>query len=471
MKIPLALLFGLVAVLLAVNSAAGQSYPPMRAEIEVVRCHREWNTSTRRYDGKLIAPNYVYIEVKCLGHLFIHDSREIAVERCFGEENDEKLVDKLPCRCYNDSNWAPITKWYPTCGDDRNSRCDLATPAARRWDGFILFFKQKLENYGPRHDEANIKQWIMEDHFLDLEAEKVYPVVFFRLVDKQLDKTITERPAGIWSVNRTFFNYCKDGKDLSGSTTGTTPDGKDLSGSITGTTPVSNECSTAPCRNGGTCTNCPGSYSCRCQSGWTGNNCNQDINECNRGACKNGGTCTNSQGGYSCICPDEWKGNNCNQEVNACDIKLSLVKVGSSKQFGCYKGENGPQCWHTHAYEWSPSVFGSNKYHDWCNIPNEMCTLSLHKSANCTSENEYTYDYDGSICVNQLTNHYCDFRTGKRYGCHNFACWRTCDEKTDEYCNSEGWCYADAGRCSVGWRCLLSTTMPCTDSTRLIVKT
>ena len=36
-----------------------------------------------------------------------------------------------------------------------------------------------------------------------------------------------------------------------------------------------NECDKSPCKNGGTCSNSPGSYTCKCQDGWIGNNCDQ----------------------------------------------------------------------------------------------------------------------------------------------------------------------------------------------------
>ena len=38
-----------------------------------------------------------------------------------------------------------------------------------------------------------------------------------------------------------------------------------------------------------------------------------DINECDGGPCKNGGTCANSDGSYSCSCQDGWTGNDCTQ--------------------------------------------------------------------------------------------------------------------------------------------------------------
>lgn len=36
-----------------------------------------------------------------------------------------------------------------------------------------------------------------------------------------------------------------------------------------------NECLTTPCRNGGTCLNMAGSYSCACSQGWKGRNCSE----------------------------------------------------------------------------------------------------------------------------------------------------------------------------------------------------
>jgi len=108
------------------------------------------------------------------------------------------------------------------------------------------------------------------------------------------------------------------------------------------------ECNSGPCKNGGTCTNSDGSYSCKCQDGWTGINCNQDKNECNGDPCKNGGACTNSDGSYSCSCQDGWTGNNCNQDINECDsgpCKNGGTCTNSDGSYSCscqdgWKGNN-----------------------------------------------------------------------------------------------------------------------------------
>lgn len=35
------------------------------------------------------------------------------------------------------------------------------------------------------------------------------------------------------------------------------------------------ECLNMPCKNGATCNNKPGSYSCSCSAGWTGEDCDE----------------------------------------------------------------------------------------------------------------------------------------------------------------------------------------------------
>ncbi|KAL9967393.1 hypothetical protein ACROYT_G025609 [Oculina patagonica] len=72
-----------------------------------------------------------------------------------------------------------------------------------------------------------------------------------------------------------------------------------------------NECEASPCKNGATCENQPGGYSCSCMSGYTGQNCEQDINECANDPCLNGATCHDEVGRYTCECPAGYEGTNC----------------------------------------------------------------------------------------------------------------------------------------------------------------
>ncbi|XP_066275061.1 fibropellin-3-like [Branchiostoma lanceolatum] len=70
------------------------------------------------------------------------------------------------------------------------------------------------------------------------------------------------------------------------------------------------DCAPSPCAHG-TCTDDIASYTCRCENGWEGTNCDQDIDECASNPCWLGGTCLDHVDGYSCVCPKEKTGKNC----------------------------------------------------------------------------------------------------------------------------------------------------------------
>lgn len=110
-----------------------------------------------------------------------------------------------------------------------------------------------------------------------------------------------------------------------------------------------NECEQFVCKNGGSCANINGSYSCQCTAGWTGPHCetgtvsiyykicmiiffeadhiflkieclfllfatflmHADKDECAEGRCQNNANCYNSDGSYVCICPNGWQGRDC----------------------------------------------------------------------------------------------------------------------------------------------------------------
>lgn len=76
------------------------------------------------------------------------------------------------------------------------------------------------------------------------------------------------------------------------------------------------QCSSFPCQNGGTCaSNNNTAYSCSCQIGYFGNNC--QINTCLSNPCQNGGICSSlSNMTYSCACPTGYFGNIC--QYNPC---------------------------------------------------------------------------------------------------------------------------------------------------------
>ena len=53
------------------------------------------------------------------------------------------------------------------------------------------------------------------------------------------------------------------------------------------------------------------SYTCICDAGYTGDNCETNINECDPNPCQNGGTCTDGINSYTCTCPLGYSGDDC----------------------------------------------------------------------------------------------------------------------------------------------------------------
>jgi len=187
-----------------------------------------------------------------------------------------------------------------------------------------------------------------------------------------------------------------------------------------------------------------------------------------------------ASGKPQCNCKDK----SCGPEKNACEATVSLVKVGSSDQFGCYPTRVtcvptrvtlcpnvGTQCWR--------KCTSCTNNHKWCNISNEKCTKSLYKSAKCAAKHIHNEDQKGRVCRPldwfiqgfrvEHQRGYCDYRTGKRFGCQlkftqsGGPCWRTCDIKTDKFCSRQGWCYTNVRNCKMDEGCLVATTKPCTD--------
>uniref|UniRef100_A0A4W2I6P4 Protein crumbs homolog 1 n=1 Tax=Bos indicus x Bos taurus TaxID=30522 RepID=A0A4W2I6P4_BOBOX len=81
------------------------------------------------------------------------------------------------------------------------------------------------------------------------------------------------------------------------------------------------ECSSSPCRNGGTCENSPEGYTCHCpfdpHSGvfFGGRDCSDILLGCADHPCLNNGTCVphvhDGQHGFDCLCPPGYTGSRC----------------------------------------------------------------------------------------------------------------------------------------------------------------
>ena len=105
-----------------------------------------------------------------------------------------------------------------------------------------------------------------------------------------------------------------------------------------------NECQRYPgCQHG----SCNKPWECNCLNGWGGLFCNQDLNYCtNNRPCRNGATCYNTgQGEYTCSCQPGWKGQNCEirikdecsehkpcQNGGTCQVNKALYTVIVNKE-------------------------------------------------------------------------------------------------------------------------------------------
>ena len=72
-----------------------------------------------------------------------------------------------------------------------------------------------------------------------------------------------------------------------------------------------------PARNGASCNNQGGHYTCDCLPGFQGAQCQFDVDDCANGPCHNGGTCHDQINSFYCSCPHGTEGLLC--EVNKDD--------------------------------------------------------------------------------------------------------------------------------------------------------
>ncbi|XP_071475764.1 cubilin [Marmota flaviventris] len=85
---------------------------------------------------------------------------------------------------------------------------------------------------------------------------------------------------------------------------------------------LSNICLSHPCLHG-QCIDTVSSYFCRCDPGWAGVNCTENINECSSNPCQNGGTCIDGINAFSCECTSSWTGSHCQIPQQVCGGSLS----------------------------------------------------------------------------------------------------------------------------------------------------
>nr|BDT33004.1 DUF4215 domain-containing protein [Myxococcus sp. MH1] len=169
-----------------------------------------------------------------------------------------------------------------------------------------------------------------------------------------------------------------------------------------------NECTngTSQCSPNATCTNTPGSYTCACKAGYSGNGrtCN-DINECTNGTsqCSVNATCSNTQGSYTCTCKAGYSGNGrtCN-DINECTNGTSQCSVNAT----CSNTQGSYNC--TCKAGYSGNGRTCNDINECTNgtsqcSPNATCS-NTQGSYNCTCKAGYTGNGRTCTDINECTN-------------------------------------------------------------------
>ena len=113
---------------------------------------------------------------------------------------------------------------------------------------------------------------------------------------------------------------CSDGDDEYACTCATgftsTPSFPDCAENI-------DECASRPCQHG-SCTDAVDSYTCTCEIGWEGDNCGADIDDCAPAPCEHGGRCTDRPNSYICDCASGWSGETCAENIDECASRPCL---------------------------------------------------------------------------------------------------------------------------------------------------
>ncbi|XP_036245730.1 lactadherin isoform X2 [Molothrus aeneus] len=111
-------------------------------------------------------------------------------------------------------------------------------------------------------------------------------------------------------------------------------------------------CHPNPCHNNGECQLVPNrgdvftDYICKCPAGYDGLHCQNNKNECSSQPCKNGGTCLDLDGDYTCKCPSPFLGKTCHSR---CAVLLGMeggaISDAQLSASSVYYGFLGLQRW------------------------------------------------------------------------------------------------------------------------------
>ncbi|XP_069688891.1 cubilin [Periplaneta americana] len=238
---------------------------------------------------------------------------------------------------------------------------------------------------------------------------------------------------------------------------------------------TTNECSSNPCHNGGTCIDTYNGFFCRCPENWEGILCNVDVNECAHFAgtdigCQNGATCINKPGTYECMCSSDWFGVHCTQRSDDCMSAPSDELCGHGTCVSVKStGSRGYKCicdqgWTTHGGVgpciWDVDECSSNT-RPACSVNPPVQCINVPGSFYCGACPQ-GYTGNGFYCsdIDECQNNNGGCSTSPLVQCINTQGSRICGQCPPGYqgdgriCNFLGTCAVNNGGCHPLARCL-----------------
>jgi len=182
------------------------------------------------------------------------------------------------------------------------------------------------------------------------------------------------------------------------------------------------DCANSPCEHGKCTDEGDYAYSCDCDPGWKDKKCDYDLNECQSEqgrshGCHIAGRCVNTPGSFYCRCVSGYAGDGytCTDlddcDPDPCEPPLQMCRaIGHAKPTGrytCY--ENQPFEWETRLGPLGCKDYGANKYK--C----EMCAgwdIDTGANINECQDSAMNQCAEGSTCTDTMGSYNCECLIG-----------------------------------------------------------